>query len=108
MARAKKQDAAADLAEQMVRTLEAQRCQGPGSYPLTLQQLAELAAPLASPELIEQALKKKSFKDQALVVLKNNLQSPIGLAADVEQLAASPLVLEAVLATLCTSQTPLW
>jgi hypothetical protein len=108
MARAKKKDAAAELAERMLQTLQGLRRQDPAAYPPTLQRLAELTDPQAAPDVIDKAIKKKPFKDHALIVLKNNPRSPVGLAADVAQLAASPLVLEAVLETLCTPATPLW
>ena len=66
---AKRKDAAADLAENMVRVLEAQRNLGSDSYPLTLRRLAELTDPGAAPELVQKAAgKKKPFGERTVAV----------------------------------------
>jgi hypothetical protein len=102
----RKKDAATELAEQMVRLLESQRGLGAEAYPLTLQRLAEVADPQAPPALIEKAAGKKDFARHTVVAQKKNLQAPVALTEDLEQLAASRILLEFVLESTCTPDAP--
>lgn len=95
----------AELAQKLQTTLEHQRQSS--DYPLTVQRLAALADPQATPEQITKALNKKPFAAQWIVADKKDNLSPISLAADREQLAASPLLLEFALGRLCRPETPL-
>jgi hypothetical protein len=92
------------LAEKLVATLEAQRTHGAGSYPLTLARLIELTDATAAPKLIKQALGKDLFQNQAVLALKGHAESPVALAADAGQLAASPLLLELLLKSARTEE----
>lgn len=74
-----------------------------GGYPTTLAQLVQQADPGAPPDLVRQALKEKGFKPQVLVALANHLDSPLAFTADAAQLAASPLLLETVVAATRTA-----
>jgi hypothetical protein len=102
-----KRDVATDLAENMLRVLEARRGLGPESYPLPLRRLAELTDPSATPEIVQKAAgKRKPFGERAIVVRPKDPDSPVALIEDVEQLAASPRTLEYLLAALCTPTEP--
>jgi hypothetical protein len=102
-----KNDAAGELAEKMVRVLEAQRRLGGNSYPLTLRRLAELTDPGALPELILKAAgKKKPFGEQVIAVKPKDLDTPVALADDAQRLAASPLLLEYTLGLACSAKRP--
>jgi hypothetical protein len=102
-----KRDAATELAGKMLLVLESQRRLGAGSYPLTLRRLAELTDPAAPAEIaLKAAAKKKQFGQRALAVQPKSLDSPVALVEDVEQLAASPLLLSFVLDLLCTPASP--
>jgi hypothetical protein len=102
----KKQSPTSELAEKLLAVLEAQRALGKDAYPLTLQRLIQLTEPQAPSELIEKAIGSKPFKDQAVVALKSNLAAPVALIEDRDQLAASPVLLELTLASVCTPQKP--
>src|SRR5262245_23164306 len=99
---------AVDLAEKLVQVLESRRGLGPDSYPPSLQQLAAEADPQAAPDLVEQAVKAKPFKDRALLAPKAGSQTPVALAEDAAQLADSPRLLEVVLERLCTPDARTW
>lgn len=102
-----KREAATELAGQMVQVLEAQRRLGADSYPLTLRRLAELTDPGAPPELVQKAVgKKKPFGERTLAIKPKDLDSPVALAEDWEQLAGSPLLLDYVLQSVCTPSRP--
>jgi hypothetical protein len=102
-----KSDVTTELAGNLLRVLEAQRSLGPQSYPIPLRRLAELTDPSAPPELVQKAAgKKKPFGERAVVVRPKDIDSPVALAEDVEQLAASPRSLEYLLASLCTPTEP--
>ena len=103
---AKRKNPAAELAEKLLAVLEAQRALGKEAYPLTLQRLAELADPLAAPEVIDKAVATKLFKDHAIVAQKKNRAAPVALKDDGEQLAASPVLLEFALDQLCSPASP--
>jgi hypothetical protein len=92
---------ATQLAAALLDTLH--RLQQSDGYPLTLTQLVQRTDAGASPELVRQALKEKSFKPQVVLALANHLDSPLVLVADVPRLASSPLLLETVLAAIRTS-----
>jgi hypothetical protein len=99
---AAKRDAAADLAEKLLWALEAQRALGNDRYPLTVQHLAELAEPQASPAQIARALGKKRFQQQVVLVRRKLAQTPIALAADLDTFAGHRMVLEFLLESLHT------
>lgn len=101
-----KRDAATELAEKMLRSLETQRDLGANAYPSTLRRLAELADPNADTQTIQKAVKKKAFSDRAVVIQAKNLECPVTLSEDADQLAASPGLLEYLLETLCTAANP--
>jgi hypothetical protein len=107
MPRRKKKDEAAELAGRMVQVLEAQRRLGSDSYSLTLRRLAELTDPAAPPELVRQAIaKRKEFAARVVAAHARDLDAPVALAEDVDQLADSPLLLEFVLNLVCTPDRP--
>jgi len=108
MPRALHKDSAVELAEKMVHILESQRSKGADSYLPTLKELAELADPQASPELIARAINKTYFKDHVWAVFPNALPSPVVLAIDSARMAADPRTLEGILEALCTPEAPLW
>jgi hypothetical protein len=102
----RRKDVATELAEKMVRGLESQRSLGPDAYPLTGKRLAELADPAAPPALIAKAAGKKDFAKHVIVAQRKNLQAPVALLSDLEQLAASRILLEFVLESVCTPTAP--
>ncbi len=104
----KGKDSATALADQLVQALQAQRDRGPQAYPLSFRQLVELADPQAAWELVEKAIRKKPFKEAAIVAIKNYPAAPVALREDLEQLAASPQLLELVLEQRCTPADPVW
>src|SRR3954462_12137921 len=101
-----KKDAAADLAVQMIQVLEAQRRLGPDAYPPTLRRLAELADPAAPDDLINKAIKKKPFKDRAVLILADDPNPPVILADDIDSFAAEPFLFELALNRLCSPESP--
>jgi len=99
-------DPATDLAARLLSTLEEQRRQG-AVYPLTVRRLVELTDPAATEALVLKAVaKKKPFGERAVVAQPKTLNAPLALVEDTEQLAASPLLLEFVLGTLCSESQP--
>ncbi len=104
MARTK--DGTPELAARMLRVLEAQRSLGGASYPLTLRRLAELTDPAAAPALVLKAAARNEFADRVVIANKKNLDAPLALTDDLDQLANSGLLLEFVLATICTPAHP--
>jgi hypothetical protein len=103
----RKKDPAAELAEKMLHMLEAQRRLGGDSYPLPLRRLAELTDPAAPPEFVlKAAARKKPFAERAVVARPKDLDAPVALAEDAEQLAASPLLLQSLLESVCTPASP--
>jgi hypothetical protein len=95
-------DAAAALAEEMIRLLEAQRGLGPASYPLTLRRLIELVSPRAVAASIDKAIGRRSFQKQVAIARAKDREAPIVLATDLEQLAGSRLMLEFMLESVRT------
>src|SRR5262245_1640955 len=102
-----KKDAAGELAARMVQVLQAQCRLGEGSYPLALRRLAELIEPGLQAEVVLKAVKKKHFSDQAIAVQPKDLDTPVALAEDQKQLAASGLLLEYLLESVCTPEKPI-
>src|SRR5262245_21550010 len=98
-----KKDAATELAEKMLRALEAQRDLGINAYPPTLHRLAELVDPTADTQTVQKAVKKKAFLERATVVQPKNLDCPVSLVEDADKLAASLALLEYLLESLCTT-----
>jgi hypothetical protein len=98
---------ASELAEKMIRVLEAQRRLGAEAYPLTLRRLAELGDPAASAELVlKAAAKRKPFSERVLVVNKKDLDSPTALLEDAGLLADSSLLLNFILEQVCSTHRP--
>lgn len=97
---------AVDLVPDMLRVLSEQRALGHGNYPLTLQRLADLAAPGAAAELVGKAIKKKPFTSQVLVVQPKDMASPVALKEDVQALARGDLLLEYMIEKVCTAAQP--
>src|SRR5262245_183319 len=91
---AKSRDAASELAANLVRVLESQRSLGSSAYPLPLRRLAELTDASAPPEPLQPALKKKPFKDRVVCGHTKHPNAPVAFVEDLDQLAASPLLLE--------------
>lgn len=103
----KKKDAATVLAENMVRVLTERRSLGSDFYPLTLRRLAELTDPTATTEIVQKAAaKKKPFAESIVAVRPKDLDSPVALAEDTEQLAGSSHILEYLLPLICTPSEP--
>jgi hypothetical protein len=100
-----KTDPATQLAEQMLRVLEAQRRLGPASYPLTVQRLGQLTDPQASTALVKKVAAKRNLQKLVVLVRSKALDAPIALAADLELLAGSPLTLEFLLRSTRTAST---
>jgi hypothetical protein len=96
---------ALELAEKMVRVLEIQRRHGGAFYPVTLKRLAELIDPEAKPVLILKAAVQEPFRTQAVVARTRHLEAPVALAADLDTMADSPLLLEFLLASSRTAAT---
>jgi hypothetical protein len=71
-------------------------------YPTTLTRLVQAADQAAPPDLVRKALADKAFKPHVVVALAHHIDSPLALAADALLLAASPLLLETVLAATRT------
>ena len=99
---ASKGDAAAELAEQLIRHLEAQSRLGPPSYPLTVGHLLQLANRDAAPSQVNKAIGKRSFQKRVVIARGKSREAPIALASDLEALAGSRLLLEFMLKTLHT------
>jgi hypothetical protein len=97
-----KEAAAAELAEEMIRLLEAQRRLGPPSYPLTVRRLIELGTRHAPVAQIDKAIGKRSFQKRVVIARAKNREAPIVLASDLEALAGSRLLLEFMLHSLRT------
>jgi len=103
-----RKDAAGDLAEKLLQVLLAQRLLGPDSYPLPLRRLAELTDPAAPPDRIRKAIaKKKQFAGRVVLAQPKDFAAPVALVEDVDRLAASPLLLEFLLESVCTPARPL-
>lgn len=101
-----KRDATTELAEKMLRVLETQPDLGTNAYPATLRRLAELADPTADTQSVQKAVKKKTFVDRTVGVQAKNLDCPVTLVEDADQLAASPALLEYLLESNCTTANP--
>jgi hypothetical protein len=94
---------AAELAQRLVGVLQKQRSLG--SYPVSLETLLELAGS-NSRDLVTQGSRNKAFTQQAIVALKENPASPVALIEDRDALAGNPRLLEAMLETVCTPESP--
>ena len=93
----KKEAAAVELADKLLRVLQSQRGLGGDSYPLSVQRLVELTDPAAPAALVKQVLAKHNFQKGVALAHKKAPDAPIALAADAAALAASPLTLEFLL-----------
>jgi hypothetical protein len=93
----KKVDAAAELAEKLLRVLRSQRGLGAGSYPLPVRRLVELTDPSVPAALVKKALNKRDFLRQAVPARAKTPDAPVALAADLDVLAGCPLLLEFLL-----------
>ena len=94
-----------DLARKLLTALQQQRQSG-GDYPTTVERLAALADPQATPEQVKKALNKKPFAALWLIANKKDTHSPIVLVEDLERLAASEQLLEYALGQLCSAEKP--
>src|SRR5262249_24524393 len=88
----------------LVHALHAQGRPGTDAFPLTLQQLAQLADAPAEPKTILAAVspQRRAFGRHALVA-RNDLHAPVALLDDVPQLASSPRLLAFVRAACRTA-----
>jgi hypothetical protein len=93
---------ALELSERLVRALEEQRGGGEGAYPVPLGRLVELAG-AAPAAVVKKALAAEPFRSQAVAALARRADAPVALAADRDTLAASPLLLLAVLSAARTA-----
>jgi hypothetical protein len=93
-----------DLARKLLTALQQQ--QSGGDYPTTVERLAALADPQATPEQVKKALNKKPFAALWLIANKKDTHSPIVLVEDLERLAASEQLLEYALGQLCSAEKP--
>src|SRR5438067_1698057 len=82
-------DAVARLAESMLLALR-QRKERQDDGPLTLEQLAHLTDPVASPKLILSAMRKKKLFGQHTIVARRDLAAPVALLDEISRLAVSP------------------
>jgi hypothetical protein len=94
----------ADLAQKLLTTLEQLRPSG--DYPPTVERLAALADPQATPEQVKKALNKKPFAERWSIINKKDLHSTIVLVEDGERLVAGPQLLEYALGLLCSAEKP--
>jgi hypothetical protein len=87
-------DAIVLLAEKMVQALRQRKDSGEDKTPLTLEQLARLAEPDASPKTVLAAVhpRRKAFSAHALVA-RRDMRAPAALLEDLLVLAASPSLL---------------
>lgn len=94
----------AEMVEAMIRVLESQRILGDGSYPPTLEKLAELCELRASDTRIDKAAGKAVFKQRAVVAWspqnKPAREAPVFLATAAELDEAAEEVAPAVLIAL--------
>jgi hypothetical protein len=100
-----KEAAVIELADKLLRVLQSQRGLGPESYPLPVKRLVELTDPVAAPALVKKALNKRSFLKEAIPAHARLPDAPVALAADLDRLAASPLLLEFLLRQARTGAT---
>lgn len=94
------------LAEQLIVSLRAARDQGGNDYPLTLSRLRALLPTDAPADVQAGAVKHRTFAAQVCLAQKKHADSPVALAEDVQRLASSSLLLDWLLAELCTPNAP--
>ncbi|NUQ64187.1 MAG: hypothetical protein HUU20_17085 [Pirellulales bacterium] len=85
---------AAGLGEAMLEKLRSLRETGDVKYPLTLVELASLAAPGARAPQVLAAVRKKAFSSRAIVAKAGRIDAPVAAREDLELLAGSALTLE--------------
>jgi hypothetical protein len=90
---------AAELAEKLVRTLEAQKGGDAGAYPVSLNRLLELADAAAAPSLRKKALAEEAFRGRVVLAVPGKPDAPVALAEDRDALAGSWQLLEYLLGT---------
>jgi hypothetical protein len=93
--------------EILVATLRAQREQGPGTYPTSLQQLLDRTDQLTV-EQKAKAVKHRSFLQQVVLARKKDVQAPVVLLEDLPVLASSDALLEYLLAAVVTAKKWKW
>jgi hypothetical protein len=93
------------LSEQLVRTLERRRSDQSGAEPLTWTQLAEQTRSGADAALLQKALIAEPFCSRVLVALPCQSESPVALNEDLDRLASSAGLLDAVLSQLISDDT---
>ncbi len=94
-----------ELADRLLRVLDAQRRRGPGSYPLWLSRLIELAGTPAKPAVLRKAQKVEAFLARTLPLMKRGKDQLIALRDDLEQAVGSPAVLLPLLDACRTGAT---
>jgi hypothetical protein len=87
------------LADRLVRALEAQRRQGPDSYPVARSRLVELTGPAPPSLVLRKAQKVEPFTSRVVPLTKKGKDPLLALADDVESAAGSPRVLTFLLAS---------
>ncbi len=87
-----------EMAERLVRVLEAQRRLGSESYPVRLNRLVELTG-LAANKKLTSALKAEPFASRAVRLVTKHHAPPVILAEDVEQAVDHPGLLGFLLET---------
>src|SRR5262245_16246156 len=100
-----KPNPAAVLAVNLVRHLQTHCELHPHAYPVTLSQLAAIAAPdIISADDYPKAVKHKSFTSRVVVAQKKNSDSLIALVEDVERMATSDALLLTLLEQSCSPE----
>src|SRR5262249_15934075 len=97
------EDNAAELAEELIRLLSAERSLGPSSYPLSVSHLIELAGGSARPAQIARAIAKKAFQARMVRARAKNQNAPIALASGLEAFAGNRLLLQFMIKSLRTA-----
>ncbi len=92
------------LAERLVQVLQTEKERG--NYPLKLRELTACAEADNTPEL-KKALAHKAFQSQVVVAAARNVDAPVALASDLDQLVGSALLLEFAVGLLSTETKPL-
>ncbi|HKI33859.1 MAG TPA: hypothetical protein VKA46_18545 [Gemmataceae bacterium] len=86
-----------ELAERLVRALEAQGRLGPESYPARLSRLVELTGLAATPKVLKKARALEPFAGRVVVLVPKDTDPPLALTDDLERVAAHPCLLTSLL-----------
>jgi hypothetical protein len=93
------------LAEQLVKFVEAQKVKGESAYPLSWNQLVELAKPSADQATLQKATTLEPFQGRVMLAFPAMAESPLALTEDAAQLAGSAPLLDLVLSLLVTDES---